>query len=170
MCFLHRTSSLGRNRCQPISSIFSAMSPARTASLRMSVRIIVQKFGLVTSGVEAFRRHALNKRLSRPTRLYVKSVLIKRKPKKKKRNRNKASDGRRNLVGARIRELRRKATPKLTQDQLAGKVAALAVGLDRTAIYRIERGVRAVTDLELAALARALRVPISALFTGPKNA
>jgi DNA-binding XRE family transcriptional regulator len=169
MNFLHRTISLGRNRCHPISSIFSEISPGRIASLRMSARIIVQNVGLVASGVEAFRCHELNKRFLGPTSLYVKSVLIKRKPKKKKRNRNKASDGRRNLVGARIRELRRKAKPKLTQDQLAGKVAALAVGLDRTAIYRIERGVRAVTDLELAALARALRVPISALFTGPKS-
>ena len=77
------------------------------------------------------------------------------------RNRNKTRDGRRNLVGARIRELRRRAVPKVTQEDLAGRVAALSVSLDRTAIYRIEAGSRTVTDLELAALAKALRVPIA---------
>jgi HTH-type transcriptional regulator, cell division transcriptional repressor len=96
-------------------------------------------------------------------------VLIKRNQKKKvkTRSRNKARDGRRNLVGDRIRELRRKANPKITQDDLAGRVAAQSISLDRTAIYRIEIGVRAVTDMELAALAKALRVPIADLF--PKH-
>jgi DNA-binding XRE family transcriptional regulator len=53
----------------------------------------------------------------------------------------------------------------MTQDDLAGRVAALSVSLDRTAIYRIETGSRTVTDLELAALAKALRVPIGELFS-----
>jgi DNA-binding XRE family transcriptional regulator len=93
-------------------------------------------------------------------------VLIKRNAKKKKtRSRNKAGDGRRNLVGARIRELRRKAKPKITQEDLAGRVAALSVGLDRTAIYRIENGSRAVTDVELAALAKALHIRVADLFS-----
>ncbi len=92
-------------------------------------------------------------------------MLIKRHSKKvKKRTRNKAGDGKRNLVGARIRELRRKAVPKISQEDLAGRVAARSISLDRTAIYRIERGLRAVTDLELAALAKALRVSVADLF------
>ena len=68
-------------------------------------------------------------------------------------------------MGLRIRELRRKAVPKITQEDLAGKVAALSVSLDRTAIYRIETGARTVTDLELVALAKALRVTIGDLFS-----
>ena len=92
-------------------------------------------------------------------------MLIKRSAKKKERTRSKASDGRSNLVGARIRELRRLAKPKLTQNDLAGRVAAHAIALDRTAIYRIERGLRAVTDVELAALAKGLRVHIADLFS-----
>jgi DNA-binding XRE family transcriptional regulator len=93
-------------------------------------------------------------------------VLIKRNQAKRRktRSRNKARDGKRNLVGARIREIRRKALPKITQEDLAGRVAALAISLDRTAIYRIETGARSVTDLELAAIARALRVQIGDLF------
>lgn len=82
----------------------------------------------------------------------------------KSRNRNKAKDGKRNIVGSRIHELRLKAKPSVTQEDLAGRVAALGVGLDRTAIYRIESGLRAVTDMELLALAQALRVNVSDLF------
>jgi len=82
----------------------------------------------------------------------------------KKRNRNKAKDGKRNIVGRRIRQLRRKAKPKITQEDLAGRVAAQEISLDRTAIFRIEAGTRTVTDMELVALARALRVKIGDLF------
>jgi DNA-binding XRE family transcriptional regulator len=96
----------------------------------------------------------------------VKDVLNKRSKKHRvqSRSRNKAKDGRRNIVGARIRKLRRGAKPKITQEDLAGRVAAHGVGLDRTAIFRIETGKRSVSDLELAAIAKALRVKISDLF------
>ncbi len=86
------------------------------------------------------------------------------KPEVQTRSRNKAGDGTRNIVGARIRKLRRSANPRITQEDLAGRVAAHNVGLDRTAIFRIETGKRSVTDLELAAIAKALRVKISDLF------
>ncbi len=92
------------------------------------------------------------------------------KPKAKRkvgRHRNVALDGKRNLIGARLRELRRKMRPKVTQEDLAGRLAAMSVTLDRTAIYRIELGRRSVSDIELSALAKALRAPISALF--PKD-
>ncbi len=98
-------------------------------------------------------------------------MLNRRKPKSspETRNRNKTRDGRRNLVGGRVRELRRRAVPKITQEDLAGRVAAHSVSLDRTAIYRIEAGSRTVTDLELAALAKALRVPIAELFSAKRR-
>ena len=80
------------------------------------------------------------------------------------RSRNKAKDGTKNIVGERIRKLRRNARPKITQEDLAGRVAAHGVGLDRTAVFRIETGKRSVSDLELLAIARALRVKISDLF------
>ncbi len=94
------------------------------------------------------------------------TVLIKRNAKKKKtRSRNKDRDGTRNIVGSRIRALRRKIRPKMTQDDLAGRVAAMSIILDRTAIYRIELGMRSVSDLELAALAKALRVDVAGVFS-----
>lgn len=93
-------------------------------------------------------------------------MLNKLKDKKgEKRRRNKARDGRRNIIGARLRELRRQARPKVTQEDLAGRVAKLSVNLDRTAIYRIENGSRAITDVELAALAKALHVRVADLFS-----
>jgi DNA-binding XRE family transcriptional regulator len=112
----------------------------------------------------------LNKRFIRAACLYVKNVLIKRNAKKKKtRSRNKARDGKRNIVGSRIRALRRKIRPKMTQDDLAGRVAAMSIILDRTAIYRIELGMRSVSDLELAALAKALRVDVADFFSKSKE-
>ncbi len=78
------------------------------------------------------------------------------------RNRNKTSSGHRNAVGSQIRKLRQQS--KITQEDLAGRVAAQMITLDRTAIYRIETGTRAVTDIELIALAKALKVSIGDLF------
>lgn len=63
-----------------------------------------------------------------------------------------------NIAGLRICEARDAHKPPLTQDQLAGKLAALGVTLDRTAIAKIESGQRGVYDFELAALATALGV------------
>lgn len=63
-----------------------------------------------------------------------------------------------NIAGPRIREAREFHKPPLTQDQLSGKLAALGVTLDRTAIVKIEAGQRGIYDFELAALARALGV------------
>ncbi len=56
-------------------------------------------------------------------------------------------------VGARLAEAREERG--LTQDRLASMV-----GLDRTALAKIERGVRGVSSLELARLAAALERPI----------
>lgn len=52
----------------------------------------------------------------------------------------------------------------VSQQDLAGRLAALGVSLDRTAIARIEKGERYVLDYEAAAIAKAFRVAISRLF------
>jgi transcriptional regulator with XRE-family HTH domain len=51
----------------------------------------------------------------------------------------------------------------LTQEDLAGRAAAVEWQISRDAIKRIERGEREVTDIELRLLARALRVPPAVL-------
>lgn len=54
--------------------------------------------------------------------------------------------------------------PKLTLEDLSGRLAVLGVYLDRTTLGRIERSERSVFDYEIIALAKALRVdPIKLL-------
>lgn len=70
----------------------------------------------------------------------------------------------RNVIGQRVREARLKATPALSQDDLAGRRAAQGILLDRTAVSRIESQDRYVMDYEAKALAIALRVTVAWLF------
>jgi len=64
----------------------------------------------------------------------------------------------RNIVGKRVKAARKCHSPRLTQDQLSGKLAAEGVQLDRVAIAKIETGIRCAFDFEVRALAAALKV------------
>jgi transcriptional regulator with XRE-family HTH domain len=66
----------------------------------------------------------------------------------------------RNLVGRRLREIRLKRKPQVTLEDLAGRLAARGVTLDRSAIGRIENRQRYVLDYELKAIADALKVSV----------
>jgi transcriptional regulator with XRE-family HTH domain len=70
----------------------------------------------------------------------------------------------RNCVGPRVREARLRSNPPLSQDDLAGRLAAKGLGLDRSAISRIESQDRYVMDYEAVELAKCLHVPIEWLF------
>lgn len=70
----------------------------------------------------------------------------------------------RNLVGSRLKQLRRAVRPRVTQEDLCGRVARYGVVLTRTQVAKIEAGRRPVFDFEVAALARALKVPVQNLF------
>ena len=70
----------------------------------------------------------------------------------------------RNVIGARVRDARLRRQPQVSQDDLAGKLAAKGVSLDQTAISRIENGTRYVMDYEVVALAKALKVSVASLF------
>jgi hypothetical protein len=63
-----------------------------------------------------------------------------------------------NIVGERVKKARSRHKPPLTQDHLAGKLAALRVNIDRAGISKIETGARCVLDLEVRGLAKALGV------------
>ena len=69
----------------------------------------------------------------------------------------------RNVIGERLRAIRLAAKPKVTLEDLAGRLAAKGVQLDRSAIGRIENLDRYVLDYELVAIAAALRVEVSEL-------
>jgi transcriptional regulator with XRE-family HTH domain len=51
----------------------------------------------------------------------------------------------------------------LTQEDLAGRAAAVGWSISRDVVKRIERGEREVTDIDLRVLAKALRVPPAVL-------
>ena len=70
----------------------------------------------------------------------------------------------RNMIGARVRQARLRQNPEVSQDDLAGRLAAQGILIDRTAISRIENQTRYVMDYEAAAIARALKVSVAWFF------
>lgn len=66
--------------------------------------------------------------------------------------------GKGNISGDRIRELRQKA--RLSQSALAAKMQVRGVLIDQDAISRVERGLRIVTDYELLTLSKIFDKPI----------
>ena len=73
----------------------------------------------------------------------------------------KASDGRNNLCGQRIAQIRKKK--QLSQRKLAVKMQLLGFDVDHYFIRRVENGERFVTDIDLVIFCRALEVPITDL-------
>jgi transcriptional regulator with XRE-family HTH domain len=67
----------------------------------------------------------------------------------------------RNSVGKTASQLRRQQN--LTQEDLAGRAAAIGWNISRDVVKRIESGEREVTDIELRLLAKSLRVPAAVL-------
>ncbi|HTB81293.1 MAG TPA: helix-turn-helix transcriptional regulator [Opitutaceae bacterium] len=70
----------------------------------------------------------------------------------------------RNLIGRRVRTIRLSRSPSITLEDLAGRMAARGVTLDRSALGRIENGKRYVLDYEAVGLAKALKVRLRDLF------
>lgn len=64
----------------------------------------------------------------------------------------------RNMVGKRVKEVRLRQQPKMTQAQLAAKLQLDQWDIDRAGVAKIEIGIRQVTDIELVKLAKALDV------------
>jgi transcriptional regulator with XRE-family HTH domain len=73
----------------------------------------------------------------------------------------------RNFIGARIRKARLACNPSVSQQDLAGRVAAKGVILDQTAISRIENQTRYLMDYEIVAIAKSLKVSVGFLFGEP---
>ena len=67
---------------------------------------------------------------------------------------------RKNITGGRIAQARKAQSPRLTQNELSGRLARLGIQLDRAAVAKIENGQRRVLDYELKAIARALRAEV----------
>lgn len=79
-------------------------------------------------------------------------------------NHLRAEDGTKNLVGPRIRALRRERN--LSQEKLTAQLQLLGMDSERGVIKRIENGTRAVSDLELRLFARYFEVSYEYLIDG----
>lgn len=63
-----------------------------------------------------------------------------------------------NIVGKRIQEGRKKFNPPLSQRELAARLELNGWEISRGTLSKIEAGIRQVTDIELMALSKALKV------------
>ena len=64
----------------------------------------------------------------------------------------------RNIISTRVCEARKLAKPPLTQNDLVIRLQVLGFNIDQSAISKIEHGVRPISDFEVVALAKALKV------------
>lgn len=76
---------------------------------------------------------------------------------------------RKNIVGRRVAEGRKRCSPPLTQDALSGKLARLGIQLDRASVAKIENNHRHVFDYELKGLAEVLGVSAGWLLGSEKK-
>lgn len=72
--------------------------------------------------------------------------------------------GSKNIVGANVRKARKAAKPPITQIDLVARLQVLGMIIDQSSISKIESGRRPVSDIEVNALAKALRIPLEKLF------
>jgi len=70
----------------------------------------------------------------------------------------------RNLIGPRVRQIRLRMKPEVSQEDLAGRLAVQGVRLDRSAVSRIENQERYLMDYEIVAIAKCLKVGVAELF------
>lgn len=66
----------------------------------------------------------------------------------------------RNVVGTRIYQARKAARPPITQIELVARLQVLGMVIDQSGLSKIENGQRPVSDIEVIALAKALKVPV----------
>lgn len=78
---------------------------------------------------------------------------------------NRGPNGRYNLCGIRVAELRKSRSPKLSQRGLADLLQLSGLDLDKNAIQRIESGQRFVTDIELKAFSQVFDVSLEDLLS-----
>ena len=71
---------------------------------------------------------------------------------------NKSSDGKNNICGIRIKELRQSLPEKTSQRQFAEILQREGIAIDKNAVQRIESGQRFITDIELKILSKVLHV------------
>ena len=74
---------------------------------------------------------------------------------------------RKNIIGSRVRKARRES--RITQIELATQLQLMGVIIDRSGIAKLESGTRPASDIEIAAIAKVLKVTIPWLFEESNN-
>jgi len=74
-----------------------------------------------------------------------------------------------NIVGERVRKARKSAKPPITQKDLVARLQLLNMNIDQSGLSKLENGQRPVSDIEVLALARALKVSLAWLLEGEKT-
>lgn len=74
---------------------------------------------------------------------------------------NRTPDGRNNIVGIKVAELRKNL--RISQRELADRLQIIGLDIDKNAVQRIESGQRFVTDIELEYLAKVFGITIEEL-------
>ena len=67
----------------------------------------------------------------------------------------------RNIVGARVCQARKATKPPITQIDLVARLQLLGVMIDQSTLSKIESEQRPVTDIEVVAFAKALKVSVA---------
>ena len=67
----------------------------------------------------------------------------------------------RNIVGSRVSQARKAVKSPITQADLVARLQLLGVMIDQSTLSKIESEKRPVTDIEVVALAKALKVSVS---------
>ena len=67
-------------------------------------------------------------------------------------------DGRNNISGLRVKELRKAL--QISQRELSDRLQVVGLDIDKNAVQRIESGQRFVTDIEILAIAKCFNVTI----------
>ncbi len=63
-----------------------------------------------------------------------------------------------NVCGARIREARLSEVPKATQKDISARLQLQGINMSESSVGKIELGLRPITDIQLIAFAKALKV------------
>lgn len=71
---------------------------------------------------------------------------------------NRSENGLNNICGAKIKEIRESLPEKTSQRKLADMLQVEGLDIDKNAVQRIESGQRFVTDIELKAISKVLKI------------
>ena len=71
---------------------------------------------------------------------------------------NKTNDGKNNICGTRIAQIRKAKEPRMSQRMLADLLQLGGLDVDKNAVQKMESGQRYITDIELRVIAKVLCV------------